>query len=152
MCNFSKANFTTISNTSALKIIMIWFAKETANHLSDQLLSAIVMHKSLAVRRPTFSYSSAFYIMYIHTEWQSQAEESCVFQMYPPFQSSGQLFTSLIRPMKPHIIQSIVTAALSIVILRIISQILSAVRTASVAVNIDDIQTQLVHIPFGSTM
>lgn len=79
--------------------------------------------------------------MDIHTERQSQTEESYIFQDLPPSQSSGQLFTSLIRPMKPHIIQSIVTAALSIVIFFVISQIQSTAKTANVAVNMDEIQT-----------
>jgi hypothetical protein len=115
-----------------------------------QLSSAVVADTAFVVCEPAFSDFSAACIMDIHTEWQSQAEEFCIFQAYPPFQSSGQLFTSFIRPMKPHIIQSIVTAALSIVIFLIDSQRLSTVKTASVAVNMDEIQTQFVHIPFGS--
>ena len=150
--NCTQAGSPAIAGTTALRIIVIRFTKETADCLHNQFSPAVVVNKAYVVCWPAFSYSSAFGIMDIHTEWQSQTEESCVFQAHPPFQSSGQLFTSLIRPMKPHIIQSIVTAALRIVIFLILSQTPSTVRTANVAVNMDEIQTQLVHIPFGSTM
>ena len=131
---------------------MIRFAKETTDRFRSQFSPAVVVDKAFVVRGPAFSDFSATRIMDIHTEWQAQTEESYAFQACPPFQSSGQLFTSLIRLMKPHIIQSIVTAALRIVIFLILSQTPSTVRTANVAVNMDEIQTQLVHIPFGSTM
>ena len=79
----TQAGSPTIAGTTALRIIVIRFAKETANHLSDQLLSAIVMHKSLAVRWPAFSDFSAARIMDIYTEWQSQTVESFPCQAYP---------------------------------------------------------------------
>lgn len=152
MYNLAQAFASAIPGTFPLIIIVIGFTKETADRFRGQFSPAVAVNKAFAVRWPAFSDFSATRIMDIHTEWQSQTEESCVFQAYPPFQSSGQLFTSLIRPMKPHIIQSIVTAALRIVIFLILSQTPSTVRTANVAANMDEIQTQLVHIPFGSTM
>ena len=146
----TQAGSPTIAGTTALRIIVIRFTKETADRFRSQFSPAVIVNKPLVVRWLTFSDFPATDIMDIHTEWQSQTEKTCVFQAHPPFQSSGQLFTSLIRPMNPHIMQSIVTAALSIVIFFIGSQTLSTVRTANVAVNMDEIQTQFVHIPFGS--
>ena len=146
----TQAGSPTIAGTTALRIIVIRFAKETTDRFRGQFSPAVVVDKAFVVRGPAFSYFPATRIMDIHTERQSQAEESCVFQAHSPFQSSGQLFTSLIRPIKPHIIQSIVAAALRIVIFLIDSQTLSTVRTANVAVNMDEIQTQFVHTPFGS--
>ena len=150
MYDLAQAFASAIPGTFPLAIIVIGFTKETADCLHNQFSLAVVVNKAFVVCWPAFSDFSATRIMDIHTERQSQTEESCIFQAHSPFQSSGQLFTSLKRSIKPHIIQSIVTAALSIVIFLIDSQRLSTVKTASVAVNMDEIQTQFVHIPFGS--
>ena len=79
----TQAGSPTIAGTTALRIIVIRFTKETADCLHNQFSPAVVVDKAFVVRGPAFSDFPATGIMDIYTEWQSQTEEAFPCQAHP---------------------------------------------------------------------
>lgn len=84
MDDLSQADTSAIPNAFSLTIIMVWFPEEATDCLYGQFSPAVVVNQSFVVCRSAFSDFSAFGIMDIYTERQSQTEESFSCQAYPP--------------------------------------------------------------------